>query len=393
MKRIFLAITANNHYLFDACLDSILNNSVELMLAGHKVMPYIANDLYIDRSRNLCVDLFLKQDCTDLVFVDADLGFDQNAILKLMKHDKPIIAGAYPLKKSGLDFPITLRFDIDYNCKCPETGLVYATRVPTGLMRIQRHVFETLKDITLTDEENVYQFFRTGVVVEGDPNWWGEDSYFCKRWIDAGGEIFVEPDINFTHHGIQRFPGNYHEYLLGRSIDIMASDKNLTGPDGYMSDTELSVLKYLAQKSESVVEVGSWKGRSTKALLESCNGPVYAVDHWNGSAGDLTEDNIDLDKVYDIFIANVGDYPNLHILKGNSLDVAKDFGTADMVFIDAGHDYEEVKADIEAWTPKAKKIICGHDYVKDHGGVIQAVDETIGNVNVIDTIWFKEMIS
>jgi len=53
----------------------------------------------------------------------------------------------------------------------------------------------------------------------------------------------------------------------------------------------------------------------------------------------------------------------------------------DFVFIDASHDYENVKADILAWIPKIKEggVIAGHDYVEDYSGVMKAVDEIFGD--------------
>jgi predicted O-methyltransferase YrrM len=384
---IFLAITCYNHQLYGECSEAILKNCVSLIKAGHIVTPYYSNDLYIDRSRNMCVNLFLDSACTDLVFVDSDLAFDDDAILKLMKYDKDIVAGAYPYKKSQLEFPVTLKYDHQMNCKEEETGLVYATRVPTGLMRIQRKVFEKLK--CEKDERGIEQFFKTGMVVKNDPNWYGEDTYFCRKCIDAGIELYIEPRINFTHIGNQEFKGNYHEYLMKRRADKL--DAVETGIEGWMTDNELNVLKYLASKCDSIVEIGSWKGRSTKELLESCRGTVYAVDHWLGSAGDLTEIATFNKDIYSEFINNVGHYPNLEVLRGNSVEIASQFNDkTDMVFIDAGHTYEECKTDIEAWLPKCDKIICGHDY--SFPGVIQAVNEKFGKPDhVIDSIWIKEL--
>jgi hypothetical protein len=187
------------------------------MSAGHTVIPYYNNDLYIDRSRNLCAHLFLETDCSDLIFVDADLSFDDDAILKLLAHDRDIVAGAYPYKKSQQEYSVTLWFDEQKNCKDEETGLVTCDRIPAGLMRIQRRVFDRMKEGLLPDEREIYPFFQTGMVC-GDGQWYGEDAFFCKRWRDMGGVLWIEPRINFTHYGIQGFQGNYHEYLMGRRV-------------------------------------------------------------------------------------------------------------------------------------------------------------------------------
>jgi hypothetical protein len=58
-------------------------------------------------------------------------------------------------------------------------------------------------------------------------------------------------------------------------------------------------------------------------------------------------------------------------------------------FIDGSHEYEDVKADILAYLPKVKKggILSGHDYDRIWAGVIQAVDETLGQVEVVHGSW------
>jgi predicted O-methyltransferase YrrM len=55
----------------------------------------------------------------------------------------------------------------------------------------------------------------------------------------------------------------------------------------------------------------------------------------------------------------------------------------DIVYIDAAHEYEPVKADIAAWLSKVKVggIICGDDYVSGWPGVVQAVNEAFPAIN------------
>jgi len=392
---IFIAVTAYDGRVTCECSESILKNVHSLWSAGHKVtVHYHSGDCYVPRARNFCVDLFLSTECSDLIFIDQDIGFDDDALLKLIKHDKEIVIGAYRYKHDTEEYPTILEFDpITKNCLDEMTGLVSVKSGATGFMRIQRKVFEKMiSHYQMEKHSDLYSFFDTGVLFwnDGDSQWYGEDTAFCKRWKALGGEIWLVPDINVTHIGTKKFTGNYHQYLLGRKVDNL--DCLDTGIPGWMTDKELLVLRALASKSNDVVEIGCWKGRSTKELLDSCRGTVYAVDHWNGSLHDLTSIPIELHDVYEEFMKNVGNYPNLKVLKGYSADIAKQFdGKVDMVFIDAGHSYDECKADIEAWLPKAKKIICGHDYEKGWIGVMKAVNEKFKKVNSVDSVWYVNL--
>lgn len=386
--KVFLATTLCDGKLYGDCAQSIIGNIVELIKAGHTAIHYPSKELYIDHSRNTCVKTFLETDADVLVFIDADLKFDNNAILKLINHDKDIVCGAYRYKKDDVDYPVVIDWSRNNNCKDKETGLVYVKSAPTGLMKIKRNVFSEIeKHYNLSPDTNgIIDFFDTGKRFNNN-EWWGEDTLFCKRWTDMGNDIFVEPDINFIHIGLKEYSGNFKDYLLSRRVDKL--DYVEEGIPGWLTKNEISILKYLAYQSDDVVEIGCWKGRSTKELLESCKGNVFAVDHWNGTDTDFSSlASFGLD-VFSEFKKNVGHYKNLQIVRGDSLSVVKNFvGKADMIFIDAGHSYEEIKADLEAWIPHTRKIISGHDYCDNYMGVKKAVDEKFKNVYVVDSLWW-----
>ena len=159
---------------------------------------------------------------------------------------------------------------------------------------------------------------------------------------------------------------------------------------GWMSEQELNWLHESSKKMACVVEIGSWKGRSTYALLTGCKGHVRAIDHWKGNAGvKEMEREVNGDNIYQEFLKNVGNFPNLIVERGESKEIADKYPgwTFDMIFIDAGHTYEEVKRDIKIWLPKTKKLICGHDY--DFPEVKKAVDELLGTVATCGSIWYQ----
>ncbi|MHA1482503.1 MAG: glycosyltransferase [Candidatus Heimdallarchaeaceae archaeon] len=77
--------------------------------------------------------------------------------------------------------------------------------------------------------------------------------------------------------------------------------------EGWMTFPELQFLYKKSKEMKSICEVGSWKGRSTHALLTGCKGKVTAVDHFNGSAqkGDRTHSEKATDEVYLTFFPKI----------------------------------------------------------------------------------------
>ena len=137
---------------------------------------------------------------------------------------------------------------------------------------------------------------------------------------------------------------------------------------GWMGPAGLDWLGAQAAQMQSVVEVGSLRGRSAFALLTACQGPVYCIDPWPR------------DSDYESFMRECGHFPNLVAIRQRSPEAAAWVPDVDMAFLDGDHEYEAVAADIAAWLPKTRKLLCGHDYNSpEFPGVAKAVDEVFGD--------------
>jgi hypothetical protein len=134
---------------------------------------------------------------------------------------------------------------------------------------------------------------------------------------------------------------------------------------GWMDGHELHWLYETAKHMESVVEIGSWRGRSAFSLCSSGCQQVICVDHFKGSEehqGFLAQEKLDIRAE---FYRNVGHFPSLMVLEMSSEEAAGRIDFVDMVFIDGSHDETSVATDIRLWAPKARKIVAGHDYGYD----------------------------
>ena len=85
---------------------------------------------------------------------------------------------------------------------------------------------------------------------------------------------------------------------------------------------------------------------------------------------------------------------NITIIKDKSVNTSFKYedNSIDFVFIDGGHDFEDVDADIKAWLPKVKSggIIAGHDI--NWGGVARAVDHNFKNFEIDNLVWYKKIV-
>ena len=362
--------------------------SHEVGKMGHS-LAYLGRDsCYIDTNRNEIHEQAQQVGADYLLFLDTDIELKTNGdivtqmIADMNDYKADIITGVY--YQGSYPFrPVVYNFG--------EKGIRNLAEVPTtpfkieaaggGFMMLSKRVIDHFK------------FDKPGEKpwdVMFSPRVFKEDSAFCWRCKEAGFLMVADPRIKLAHWKRQAI-GEAHWLAAKDKIISGALDKAKDGGiDGWMSEAEIAFLHDVAAKYESIVEVGSWKGRSTKAMLEM-GAKVYAVDHWKGS--DTIKDLAESQDVFAEFKKNVGDYPNLVTMRMGSLEAAEMMqDKVDAVFIDAGHTYNDVHADIEAWLPKAKKMICGHDYAPGWPGVIRAVNEKFGDrVRVKDSIWYVEL--
>ena len=173
-------------------------------------------------------------------------------------------------------------------------------------------------------------------------------------------------------------------------VDISKAQKI----DGWMFNCELEWLAIQASQHYRIVEVGSYLGRSTRALGDHAQGVVYAVDPWSRDDYKSVDGTVGIGlDAYEKFIHNLSDL----IISRRVIPVKSYFSEArlpdnvDMIFLDGDHSYDEVKNDInqarEMLMPNG--LLCGHDYINELRGVKQAVNDLIGekNIYLVGTIW------
>ena len=139
----------------------------------------------------------------------------------------------------------------------------------------------------------------------------------------------------------------------------------------------IEIAKHFAELGYTKgVEVGVDFAYHARVLLDYIpNLHLLCVDKWNRNP-----------RAYELAKEVLGRYQGAQMVRGESVDVAQTIPneSKDFVFIDADHNYEGVKKDLNAWYPKVRAggVLYGHNYQVSRSGntgVIDAVQEFVKN--------------
>lgn len=221
-------------------------------------MATIVNESLVTRARNELVKYLMMTDCTHLFFIDADIDFKAEHVLRALLHDKDIVVGAYPLKRvvwegidtsiaktveavkrQATDYVINIRFANDQQRETGHVpiidGLMEVHDAGTGFMCIKRSVIEQMIDAypethyakepkTVNkpgDDGKRWALFDT--MIDEDNRYLSEDYTFCRRWQKLGGKIMLDPQIVLGHVGTFSFEGH-------QVFDIVEDPRQPTQP-------------------------------------------------------------------------------------------------------------------------------------------------------------------
>lgn len=208
--------TANTEYMISLIklTHHLRDNNIEYCL-----FPIVFESL-IPRARNAAVAHFLNSDYSHLFFIDSDIEFDPESVIKLLRHNKKVISGVYPKKYQVLERVVSGEETVDFafggEINFNQDGLIESAYIPTGFLMVKREVFIEIaaKKPELKYKNDIdgygqldtfYNFFRSGV---HDGIYESEDWGFCSIWRELGGKLLIDPTIKLGHIGWNRFAGN-----------------------------------------------------------------------------------------------------------------------------------------------------------------------------------------
>jgi len=199
-------------------------NGIRLSFA----MPW--GDALVTRARQTIASFFLQDPtATHLLFIDADIQYDVEQVLRLLRFNKEVTAGLYPAKH--YDWDLVRQKALAGEKHLEQAGLAYVydwkepremadgfgkvTKAGTGFLLIRRQTLEAMakkypelkyKVPGSQGETEHYAFFQCLVDEKGV--YLSEDYSFCKRWTDMGGEIWADFQSRLGHLGPELFQGD-----------------------------------------------------------------------------------------------------------------------------------------------------------------------------------------
>tara|TARA_A100001015_G_scaffold232454_1_gene263358 strand:- start:639 stop:1382 length:744 start_codon:yes stop_codon:yes gene_type:complete len=200
---------------------------------------FLGNESLITRGRNFITDYFLKSESTHLMWIDSDIGFDSDAIYKLLHHDEDFVGAAYPkkmidwerirtssilstnqnnLRDHGASYVVNFLDNNRDTNKTNEKGLIEMRHMGTGFMMVTKKVFKKMRaNCRQARAANFGQFanwyteyFKTDVD-KNDGVLQSEDWVFCNQWREVGGKIWLDPSIKLDHIGTYIYEGDIQQ--------------------------------------------------------------------------------------------------------------------------------------------------------------------------------------
>jgi hypothetical protein len=216
-------------------------------------IPYtvstLANESLVTRGRNTLVSFFMENPkATHLMFIDADIEFNPEDILRMVAYNKPIVCGAYPKKavnwQSIIDAARNEAFEetsatieghssnyvVNFEFNTDEEGnrlpqvqvvdnLIKLKDAGTGFMLIQKDVIQKMfdnhpelkykNDINVGSQFEPFMYALFDTMIDPDSRrYLSEDYTFCRLWQMMGGDVFLDPRTGLNHVGHYTFKGN-----------------------------------------------------------------------------------------------------------------------------------------------------------------------------------------
>lgn len=210
--RVYVGTPCYGGVVLASFAQAMIDLAAELASRGvQMVWARTHSESLVHRARDTITATFMADaDATHLIWLDADIAFRAEDVVRLMLHDVDIIGGIYPKKAYPVE---TVVHGLDGGAVNEVSGAVEVAVIGTGFLCTRRIVYERLREATpelaysaAEDAEAIkpWRHHYWPCPVE-DGVLWSEDYALCRRWRALGGQVWADPAIRLTHIGNHEF--------------------------------------------------------------------------------------------------------------------------------------------------------------------------------------------
>ena len=214
------------------CYDSVKINTMlsvvkliqQLGKSGIEVGIHTMKSPLIHQARNYLTSVFLTTEYQYMLFVDSDVEFEPETVVRMLVAKKRIICTPYRVKSPDITKHVyTVEFKDPKNILVLAEGLVEIEAGPTGLMLIERTVFERIiknhpelkiKNKATPTADKSHEFYHNFFDFSFKEGYsMGEDVSFCRLARDNDFKIYANIESSTSHHGAYAWKGTFGESL------------------------------------------------------------------------------------------------------------------------------------------------------------------------------------
>jgi hypothetical protein len=284
-------------------VDSLLGVVSEAKADGHYVETMFMQGVRTDKNRNEMVKYFLDNNFDYLLFLDTDMTYPKDIVRKYIGSGKELIGGVY-YKRSYPHFPVVfaLRENGHFQSVDPtvwgKNQIIKVDGLGTGGMMITRSVFDK---ITASGQDYWFNYGLNYHIPGAKTDIATHDLVFCKKFLDAGGEVFVHTGVQMNHVAVEIVTEQTwvddKKKIADQSVlitipisdadevnkleDTLKSIEDFTKYEDY-------VVKVLIDGNEAIVEATKdWKFKNT--IIEAFNNTFGDAARINAAVGNAEE--------------------------------------------------------------------------------------------------------
>jgi hypothetical protein len=212
---------------FPQTVEAIERSLPLLRGAGHVVGAVTEiGSAYISWAAGTMVGKSLMWGADAIVFIEDDMSFSPESLLKLVETPGDVVSGNYRYKDDTGDY-MAIPLSINKQIPMRRDGCIAGHAVPAGFLKITPACVARFR--------KAYPYLICDNTEKGTPFvdlfnhgafrgvWYGQDFAFSRRWRGCGGDLWIRPDLEISHWvknddgTFTEYPGNYLAYLHEKS--------------------------------------------------------------------------------------------------------------------------------------------------------------------------------